>query len=78
MERLGHFLSSLTKDELEIIKDSLNLTDDEEAVFNELSRGRSKVAVADKCLISCSTVDRRIHDINQKLSRVKKVVRFLT
>ena len=76
MECLGRFLSSLTKDELEAIKDALNLTDDEEEVFKELARGRSKVAVADKCMVSASTLDRRIHSINKKLSRLKGVVRF--
>ena len=76
MECLGRFLSSLTKDELEEIRDALNLTDDEDIVFKELSKGRSKVAVASKCMVSATTLDRRIHAINKKLSRLKGVVRF--
>lgn len=70
--RLGKYLSSLTKPELEQIKDNLNLTDEEETVFIHLSKGRSKVAIADRCMISISTVDNRIKSINAKLSRISK------
>ena len=69
---LGRYLSSLTKPELERIREELNLSDEEELVFNHLSKGRSKIAVADRCMISISTVDNRIRSINTKLSRVKK------
>ena len=41
--RLGKYLSSLNKPELEELKDQLNLTDDEEMVFCQLSKGRSNV-----------------------------------
>lgn len=68
--RLGKYLSSLTKPELETLKERLNLTDDEEMVFCQLSKGRSKVAVADNCRISISTVDNRIKAIGTKLKRV--------
>ena len=70
--RLGKYLSSLTKPELEQVKDNLNLTDEEEVVFIHLSKGRSKVAIADICMISISTVDNRIKSINAKLSRISK------
>lgn len=70
MWRLGKYLSSLTKPELEELKERLNLTDDEEMVFNELARGRNKIIVADKCSISSSTVDNRIKSINSKLKRL--------
>lgn len=68
--RLGKYLSSLTKPELEILRERLNLTDDEELVFCQLSRGRSKIVVADNCGISLSTVDNRIKAIREKLKRV--------
>lgn len=74
MEKLGKYLSSLTKPELEELKELLNLTDDEEIVFNELSKGRSRVSVADKCMVSCSTVSNRIKGIQNKISRVRKGV----
>ena len=54
------------------VKDNLNLTDEEEVVFIHLSKGRSKVAIADRCMISISTVDNRIKSINAKLSRISK------
>jgi DNA-binding NarL/FixJ family response regulator len=73
MQRLGKYLSSLTKPELEELKEVLNLTDDELEVFNQLSRGKSKIEVSGRCLIGTSTVDRRIKSINQKLLRLGKI-----
>lgn len=69
--RLGKYLSSLTKPELEELRELLNLSDDEELIFNELSKGRSKIIVAENCLVSISTVDNRIKSINSKLHRVQ-------
>ena len=69
--KLGKYLSSLTKPELEELKPTLNLTDDEELVFNELARGRSRVAIADRCVVSCSTVSNRIRCIQNKISRLR-------
>lgn len=68
--RLGKYLSELTKPELEELKDLLNLSDEEEKVFNELSKGRIKIFVADRCKISTSTVDNRIKSIRSKLERL--------
>ena len=65
--RLGKYLSSLTKPELEELKELLNLSDDELKVFENLSKNRSKATIADKCLVSVSTVDNRIKSINAKL-----------
>lgn len=69
--RLGNYLSSLTKPELEELKELLNLTDDEEMIFKELSKGRSKVFIADKCLLSASTIDRRIKSIVSKINKIR-------
>lgn len=69
--RLGKYLSSLTKPELEHLKDELNLTDDEEAVFCNLSRGRSNLMTADKCGISPSTLDNRVKAISAKIRRLE-------
>ena len=41
MRKLGKFLSSLTKPELEELKELLNLTYEEEEVFNLIKRGSS-------------------------------------
>lgn len=70
MLRLGKYLSSLTKPELEELKEQLNLTDDEEMVFCQLSKGRSNVTVADNCRVSSSFVDSRIKSISLKVNRL--------
>ena len=71
MWRLGKYLSSLTKPELEDLKEQLNLTDDEEAVFLQLSKGRSKIIAADSCGISERTVSNRIKSIAIKVERLR-------
>lgn len=68
--RLGKLLSSMTKPELEGIRENLNLTDDEDMVFMQLSKGRNKTYIADNCMISISTVDNRIKAINKKIDRL--------
>lgn len=68
--RLGKYLSSLTKPELDKIKEELNLTDDEEIIFNELSKGRSRTKVAEICSVSTATVSNRIKDIKRKLNKI--------
>lgn len=69
--RLGNYLSSLTKPELEQLKENLNLTDDENLVFLQLSKGRSKLVVADNCGISERTVGYKINSICKKIERLK-------
>ena len=71
--KLGKYLSSLTKPELEELKPKLNLTDDEEIVFDQLAKGRSRVQIANKCNISCSTVSNRTKAIKDKISRIEGI-----
>lgn len=68
--RLGKYLSSLTKPELELLKERLNLTDDEEMIFCQLSKGRSNVTTADNCRVSLSFVDSRIKSISLKVNKL--------
>lgn len=68
--RLGKYLSSLTKPELEELKGLLNLTDDEEMVFVELSKGRSVICIAEKCMVCTSTVDNRTKAIKHKMNKL--------
>ena len=68
--RLGMYLTSLTKSELEELRERLNLTEDEEKVFLGLSMGRSKTRIADDCMCATSTVSNRIKNINNKLKRL--------
>lgn len=70
--RLGKYLSSLTKPELEELKELLNLTEDEEEVFKNLSKGRSNIQTSNICMVSVSTVDKRIKSISAKLTRLKR------
>lgn len=68
--RLGMLLTSLTKPELEELRERLNLTEDEEIVFKGLSKGRSRIRIADDCMCATSTVDNRIKAINKKINRL--------
>ena len=70
--RLGKHLSSLTKPELEELEEKLNLTDDELGIFRGLSKGRSKLRIAEDCLVSVSTVSNRIKSIQTKYNRLIK------
>ena len=70
---LGKYLSSLTKPELEELKELLNLTEEEELVFNYLAKGKSKVSIADGCLDSVGTVSKRISAIQSKVDRIKRM-----
>ena len=72
--RLGKYLSSLTKPELEELREQLNLTDDENKIFNELSKGWTKSQISIECLVSMSTVDNRIKAINNKINRLREVM----
>lgn len=69
--RLGKYLSSMTKPELEEIRENLNLTDEEEVVFRYLSKGKSNITVADMCGVSLPTIDNRIKSIRSKLNRLE-------
>lgn len=68
--KLGMYLSGLTKPELEELRELLNLTEDEEKVFNCLSKGKSKVQTAEICLLSVPCIDKKIRKINEKLNRL--------
>lgn len=68
---MGKYLSSLTKPELEEVKELLNLTEDQELVFLQLSKGKSNVAIADNCGVAVPTVDKRIREIKSKLERLE-------
>lgn len=69
---LGKQLSSMIKPELEKLKGICNFTDEEEIIFNELSKGKSKVQIAEKLSVSCSTISNRIKAIRVKISKAEK------
>ena len=68
--RLGKYLSSLTKPEVERLRDELNLTEDEERIYNLLKKNKSIIEISDKLLLSESTLKRRIKDIQRKVDRL--------
>lgn len=69
--RLGKYLSSLTKPEVDELREQLNLTDEELPIFDELSKGRSKLCIAENCRVCVSTVDSKTKSIKEKLFRLK-------
>lgn len=69
--RLGKYLSSLTKPELEELKELLNLTNDEEMVFNGLIKGHNLSKISDCNNISDRTVSRIIEKICCKVKKAK-------
>lgn len=68
--RLGKYLSSLTKPELEELKKQLNLTESESEVYNMLSVGKSNTNIADKICVCDRTVNRISQKIMNKIHRV--------
>lgn len=69
---LGKMLSSMIKPELEELKEICNFTDEEEKVFDELSKGKSRIYVAEKYSLSCSTVSNRIKSMQNKIAKAEK------
>ena len=68
--RLGKYLSSLTKPELEELKELLNLTDEEEMVFVSLSKGKNLTEISSKMQTSIPSISRRIYCIQEKLKGI--------
>ena len=68
--RLGKYLSSLTKPELEKLKELLNLTEDELEAFSMLAKGKTLVEVSMENRISVSTLKRRIEAIKRKVEKL--------
>ena len=68
--RLGKYLSSLTKPELEELKELLNLTEDELEAFSMLAKGKTLVEVSMENRTSISTLKRRIESIKRKVEKL--------
>lgn len=63
-------LSVYTTQEIEIMRGKLNLTDDEDMIFQMLSKKRSINEISDKLQMSTRSVDRRIKQIRFKLEKL--------
>ena len=68
--RLGKYLSSLTKPELEFYTTDANFTDEELRIFNLLSKGYSITEIAIKLSVCNRTINRRVKNISSKISKV--------
>jgi len=68
--KLGAMLSRMTRPEIKLLEENLNLTDAEYEVFVHLCKGRNKDFIADSCNISVGTVSNRIADIKKKIERL--------
>lgn len=67
--RMGKYLSSLTKPELEFIINNCNFNDDELHIVNYLSKSKSVQEIAFALGMSTRTVDRRIKNLSNKIER---------
>lgn len=65
-------LSFLSREQSEECKNKMNLTNDEEKIFDMLTKNYSVVKIADSMQMSTRTVDRRIKNIKLKMSVANK------
>ena len=68
--RLGKYLSSLTKPELELIVKNANFTDDEQKIFELLTKDKCITHIAIMLCVCERTINRRIKSIESKISKV--------
>lgn len=71
--RLGRYLTSLTKPELEILRENLNMTEDQTKIFELLLKGSSREMVADRLMMSPATVGKKIGEIGRKIERLMEM-----
>lgn len=70
--KLGKYLSSLIKPELEELIENCGFTDEEIEIFVYLSKGRMREEISQLLKISSRTVDRRIKSIKNKMLKIGK------
>lgn len=64
-------LSFLSRGQSEEYKSKMNLTDDEEKIFDMLTKNYSVVKIASIMQMSTRTVDRRIKNIREKINNLQ-------
>lgn len=64
-------LSFLSREQSEEYKRKMNLTDDEEKIFDMLTKNYSVVKIASIMQMSTRTVDRRIKNIREKINNLQ-------
>lgn len=68
--RIGKYLSTLTKPELEEIENKANFSDEEKTIYYMLSKKKSLTEISINNQISLSTLKRRINDIKWKVGKI--------
>ena len=68
--RLGCYLSTLTKPELELLVEECNFSEEEGTIFLYLAKGKYIREIAYKMCLSEKTVERRIEKIKNKVCKV--------
>lgn len=68
--RLGKYLSSMTKPELEEIRENCNLSYEDSIIFTMLSQNCSLTEISMKNQISLSTLKRRTKTIKEKVGKL--------
>ena len=68
--RLGKYLSSFTKPELEDLTTNCGFTDNELVVVKMLKNDKTSIEIANKLFLSVPTIDRRIRRIRNKIERL--------
>ena len=66
-------LSKLTKPELEEILENANSTEDEQIVFDLLSKGKTITEISLEISVCERTVNRRIQKIKNKINRLEGI-----
>lgn len=70
--RIGKYLSSLTKPELEEIENKANFSDEEKLIYYMLSKKKSLTEISINNQISISTLKRRINSIKWKVGKINE------
>lgn len=65
--RLGNYITTLTRPELDKFKEYINASDDETIIIEQLAKHKSLVQIADNMNISVPTLSRKISKIYYKL-----------
>ena len=68
--RMGKFLSSLTKPELETIVTNANFTEEEQKIFEFLKKDKCIAEIAINLCVCERTINRRIKNMESKISKV--------
>lgn len=65
-------LSKYAKPKIDEWREILNLTEQEEVVFNMLAKGHTIIEISEKTTLSERTVSRRIMSISNKMEQICK------